>query len=96
MKDAAIKIRQTMLNINFNLGGRSCDSEELANLWHNTNIPDTIVLFSAELIKLSKTHLVKDINSDEIDKPDKAFYKHEFNQRFSSAKQRKKKDFKIN
>ena len=52
MKDAAIKIHQTLQNMSFNLGDKFCDSKELENLWHNTNIPDTIVLFFAELFKI--------------------------------------------
>ena len=45
MKDAAIKIRQALLIMNFNLGDKFCNSEELENSWHNINIPDTIVSF---------------------------------------------------
>ena len=93
MKDVAIKIHQTLQNMSFNLGGKFCDSKELENLWHNTNIPDTIVLFFAELFKMSKFHLLKDIISDEIDKPDERFDEYEFNQGSSSDKQRKKRLF---
>ena len=83
MKDAAIKISQALLNMNFNLEHKFCDSEELENSWHNTNKPDKIVSFLAELFK---THLLKDINSDEIDKPDETFDQYEFNKSSSSDK----------
>ena len=39
-KDAAIKIRQALLNTNFELGDKFCDSEELENSWYNKNIPN--------------------------------------------------------
>ena len=39
--------------------------------------------------KMSKSQLLKDINSDEIDKLDESFDKYEFNQSSSSDKQRK-------
>ena len=89
MKGAAIKIRQALLNINFNLGDKFCDSKELENSWHNTNIPHTIVSFFAELFNISKTHLLKDINSYEIDNPNETFDEYEFNHSSSSDKQRK-------
>ena len=73
--------------MNFNLGDKFCDSEELENLWNKTNIPDTIVLFFAELFNISKTDLLKDINSDETDKPDETFGEYKFNQSSSSYKQ---------
>ena len=91
MKDATVKIRQALLNMSFNLGDKFCDSEELKNSWHNTNIPDTILLFFAELFKMTKSHLLKDINSDETDKPEKIFDEYEFSQSSSSDKQRKKR-----
>ena len=68
MKDAAIKIHQALLNMNFNLGNKFCDSEKFENSWHNTNVPDTIVSFFAELFNISETYLLKDTNSDEIEK----------------------------
>ena len=86
MKDAAIKISQALLNMNFNLEHKFCDSEELENSWHNTNKPDKIVSFLAEFFNISKTHLLKDINSDEIDKPDETFDEYELNKSSSSDK----------
>ena len=52
MKDASIKICQALLNMSFNLWDKFCHSEELENPWHNTNIPDTIVLF-LKLLKIN-------------------------------------------
>ena len=94
MKDAAVKTHQALLNMNFNLN-KFCDSEDLKNSWHNTNVLYTIVWFFAGLFKISKTHLLKDIDYDEIDKPDEMFDEYEFNQSSSSDKQRKN-TFKIN
>ena len=50
--------------------------------------------FFAELFNISKTHLLKDINSDEIDKPDETFDKYGFNQSSSSDKQSKNRHLK--
>ena len=88
MKDAAIKIRQAFLNMNFNLGDKFCHSEKLQNPCRNTNTLDAIVSFFAELFNMSKTHLLKDINSDEVDKPDETFDEYEFNQSSSSDEQK--------
>ena len=43
----------------------------------------------AELFDISKTHLLKDISCDEINKPDETFGESKFNQSSSSDKQRK-------
>ena len=75
--------------MNFNLAEKFCDSEELENSWHNTNIPGTIVSFFAELFNISKPHLLKDIHFDEIRKSDETIDEYEFHQSSSSDMQRK-------
>ena len=70
--------------MNFNLVVKFCDSQKLEKLWHNTNIPDTIVSFFAALFNISKTDLLKYVNTDEIGKPDQTFDEYEFNQSSSS------------
>ena len=70
--------------MNFNLAVKFCDSQKLEKLWHNTNIPDTIVSFFAALFNISKTDLLKYVNTDEIGKPDQTFDEYEFNQSSSS------------
>ena len=77
------------MNMNFNLAEKFCDSEELENSWHNTNIPGTIVSFFAELFNISKPHLLKDIHFDEIGKSDETIDEYEFHQSSSSDMQRK-------
>ena len=76
--------------MNFNLGNKFCDTEELENLCHNTNILDTIVSYFAELYNMSRPDLLKDIKSHEADGPDGTFDENESNQSSSSDKQRKK------
>ena len=84
---------QALLTMNFNLAVKCCDSEELENgpwklLAQYKRTRYNKIQF-VEFFSISKAHLLRDINFDEIDKPDETFDEYEFNQSSSSDNQRK-------
>ena len=61
VKTAASDIRKALLNVDFGLDNKFCDSNELRSAWNNTTIPDALLSFFAELFNINRASLMRHI-----------------------------------
>ena len=67
IKEAAITIRKSLLEVNFGLDDSFCDAQQLKQSWRETKIPSSLVTFFSALFNISSTKLMKSETSPEID-----------------------------
>ena len=67
IKEAAITIRKSPLEVNFGLDDSFCDAQQLKQSWRETKIPSSLVTFFSALFNISSTKLMKSETSPEID-----------------------------
>ena len=52
IKEAATKIRNSLLDINFNLGDRFSDVSDLQDSWNNMTVPEILMNFLSVLFDI--------------------------------------------
>ena len=67
IKEAAVEMRNALLNMDFNLDNKFCDAHELQDSWRNTVVPDTLMTFLSALFNMKKISLLKQYHDEDED-----------------------------